>query len=161
MFDLLLEGAPLYFSAASVLLTVLGIIGGLVIGVLPGLGPLMGIVLLLPVAFHLEPIPAMAMLIAVYVGGSAGGSISAILLRIPGTPAAIATEAAALTVAPAVAGTDAAIAGTARTTAAGMPSTLGNPVLPGRNPRGCAPVGWNTWWGGSPISSRQRPSNIE
>ena len=91
MFDLLLEGAPLYFSAASVLLTVLGIIGGLVIGVLPGLGPLMGIVLLLPVAFHLEPIPAMAMLIAVYVGGSAGGSISAILLRIPGTPLAAAT----------------------------------------------------------------------
>ncbi|APZ50818.1 tripartite tricarboxylate transporter permease [Salipiger abyssi] len=91
MFDLLLEGAPLYFSPASVLLTVLGIIGGLVIGVLPGLGPLMGIVLLLPVAFHLEPIPAMAMLIAVYVGGSAGGSISAILLRIPGTPLAAAT----------------------------------------------------------------------
>ncbi len=91
MFDLLLEGAPLYFSFYSILLTVLGIIGGLVIGVLPGLGPLMGIVLLLPVAFHLDPIPAMAMLIAVYVGGSAGGSISAILLRIPGTPLAAAT----------------------------------------------------------------------
>ena len=60
MFDLLLEGAPPCFSATSVLLTVLGIIGGLVIGVLPGLGPLMGIVAL-PVAFHLEPIPAMAM----------------------------------------------------------------------------------------------------
>ncbi|MBN8189090.1 tripartite tricarboxylate transporter permease [Salipiger thiooxidans] len=68
----------------------LGIIGGLVIGVRPGLGPLMGIVAL-PVAFHLEPIPAMAMLIAVHVGGSAGGSISAILLHIPGTPLAAAT----------------------------------------------------------------------
>lgn len=90
MFDLPLEGAPIYLSATSVLLTVLGIIGGLVIGVLPGLGPLMGIVAL-PVPFHLEPIPAMAMLIAVYVGGSAGGSISAILLRIPGTPLAAAT----------------------------------------------------------------------
>ncbi|MBR9839244.1 MAG: tripartite tricarboxylate transporter permease [Rhodobacteraceae bacterium] len=57
---------------------------------LPGLGPLMGIVAL-PVAFPLEPIPAMAMLIAVHVGGSAGGSISAILLHIPGTPLAAAT----------------------------------------------------------------------
>lgn len=91
MFDLLSQGAQLFFNFEAVLLTVLGIIGGLVIGVLPGLGPLMGIVLLLPLAFHLPTIPAMGMLIAIYVGGSAGGSISAILLRIPGTPLAAAT----------------------------------------------------------------------
>ncbi|PDS35125.1 tripartite tricarboxylate transporter protein TctA [Rhizobium anhuiense] len=91
MFDLLFQGAPLFFNFQAVLLSVLGIFGGLVIGVLPGLGPLMGIVLLLPFAFHLPTIPAMGMLIAIYVGGSAGGSISAILLRIPGTPLAAAT----------------------------------------------------------------------
>lgn len=91
MFQLLGEGAPLYFTFASLAFTVLGIVAGLFIGVLPGLGPLMGIVLMLPVAFHMPPIPAMAMLIAIQVGGSAGGSISAILLRIPGTPLAAAT----------------------------------------------------------------------
>jgi putative tricarboxylic transport membrane protein len=91
MFDLLIQGAPLYFQPLSLALTVLGIVAGLVIGVLPGLGPLMGIVLMLPVAFHLPPIAAMAMLIAIQVGGSAGGAISAILLRIPGTPLAAAT----------------------------------------------------------------------
>ncbi|WP_298852837.1 tripartite tricarboxylate transporter permease [uncultured Ruegeria sp.] len=91
MFQLLSEGAPLYFTFASLALTVVGVVAGLLIGVLPGLGPLMGIVLMLPVAFHLPPIPAMAMLIAIQVGGSAGGSISAILLRIPGTPLAAAT----------------------------------------------------------------------
>jgi putative tricarboxylic transport membrane protein len=91
VFDLLIQGAPLYFDPLSLALTVLGIAAGLVIGVLPGLGPLMGIVLMLPVAFHLPPIPAMAMLIAIQVGGSAGGAISAILLRIPGTPLAAAT----------------------------------------------------------------------
>ena len=91
MLDLLVHGAPLFFTFQSVLLTVLGIVAGLMIGVLPGLGPLMGIVLMLPVAFHLPPISAMGMLIAIYVGGSAGGSISAILLRIPGTPLAAAT----------------------------------------------------------------------
>lgn len=91
MFELLLQGAPLFFTWQAILLTAAGIIAGLFIGVLPGLGPLMGIVLLLPVAFHLPPIPAMGMLIAIYVGGSAGGSISAILLRIPGTPLAAAT----------------------------------------------------------------------
>ncbi len=91
MFDLLSHGLPLFLTFESLLLTALGIVGGLVIGVLPGLGPLMGIVLLLPFAFHLPPIPAMGMLIAIYIGGSAGGSISAILLRIPGTPLAAAT----------------------------------------------------------------------
>jgi len=91
MLDLLIQGAPLFFTWQAVLLTAAGIVAGLFIGVLPGLGPLMGIVLMLPVAFHLPPIPAMGMLIAIYVGGSAGGSISAILLRIPGTPLAAAT----------------------------------------------------------------------
>lgn len=91
MLDLLRDGLPLFFNLQSVLLTCLGIVGGLIIGVLPGLGPLMGIVLLLPFAFHLPPIAAMGMLIAIYIGGSAGGSISAILLRIPGTPLAAAT----------------------------------------------------------------------
>ncbi|HCQ65862.1 MAG TPA: tripartite tricarboxylate transporter protein TctA [Rhodobacteraceae bacterium] len=91
MFELLREGAPLFFNLSALALTIFGVVAGLVIGVLPGLGPLMGIVLMLPVAFHLPPIAGMGMLIAIYVGGSAGGSISAILLRIPGTPLAAAT----------------------------------------------------------------------
>lgn len=91
MFDLLQQGAPLFFTIESVFLTLLGVVAGLFIGVLPGLGPLLGIVLMLPVAFHLPPISAMGMLIAIQIGGSAGGSISAILLRIPGTPLAAAT----------------------------------------------------------------------
>jgi len=90
MFELL-QGLPLFFTPIATIATTLGIVAGLVIGVLPGLGPLMGIVLLLPVAFHLPPIAGVGMLIAIYIGGSAGGSVSAILLRIPGTPIAAAT----------------------------------------------------------------------
>lgn len=91
MLELLRAGLPLFLDPVAVALCVLGIVAGLAIGVLPGLGPLMGIVLMLPVAFHLPPVAAMGMLIAIYIGGSAGGSISAILLRIPGTPLAAAT----------------------------------------------------------------------
>lgn len=91
MLELLQKGLPLFLAPEAFVLTLFGIVAGLVIGVLPGLGPLMGIVLLLPVAFHLQPIAGMGMLIAIYIGGSAGGSISAILLRIPGTPLAAAT----------------------------------------------------------------------
>lgn len=90
MLHLLYEGLPL-FTPEVMALTSLGVVGGLIIGVLPGLGPLMGLVLLLPIAFHLPPIAAMGMLMAIYIGGSAGGSVSAILLRIPGTPLAAAT----------------------------------------------------------------------
>nr|WP_237212604.1 tripartite tricarboxylate transporter permease [Ruegeria lacuscaerulensis] len=71
--------------------TFCGILVGLLVGAMPGLGPLMGIILLLPVAIGLPPVAAMGFLIAIFVGGSCGGSVSAILLRIPGTPLAAAT----------------------------------------------------------------------
>lgn len=91
MFDILVQGLPGFLSVQALVLITLGTVGGLLIGVLPGLGPLMGIVLLTPIAFYLDQVAAMGLLIAVYVGGSCGGAISAILLRIPGTPLAAAT----------------------------------------------------------------------
>ncbi len=91
IFDTLIAGSGLFFTPLAILLTLVGCLAGLIIGVLPGLGPLMGIVLMMPVAFYLPPIPAMGMLIAIFVGGSCGGAISAIVLRIPGTPLAAAT----------------------------------------------------------------------
>ena len=91
MFDVLSQGLPGFLSMTVVVMVILGTLGGLLIGVLPGMGPLMGIVLLTPIAFYLDQVAAMGLLIAVYVGGSCGGAISAILLRIPGTPLAAAT----------------------------------------------------------------------
>ncbi|BDU39867.1 tripartite tricarboxylate transporter permease [Vibrio nigripulchritudo] len=84
-------GAELFLSPLTIGLTLFGILFGLLVGALPGLGPLMGIILMLPVAIEQPPIAAMGFLIAIFVGGSCGGSISAILLRIPGTPLAAAT----------------------------------------------------------------------
>lgn len=91
LFDSILSGYSLFLTPLAIGLTFLGVVIGLVVGALPGLGPLMGIILLLPVAIGLPPIAAMGFLIAIFVGGSCGGSISAILLRIPGTPLAAAT----------------------------------------------------------------------
>ncbi|MEK9572684.1 MAG: tripartite tricarboxylate transporter permease, partial [Paracoccaceae bacterium] len=84
-------GFDVFTSPLALILTFTGIIVGLIVGAMPGLGPLMGIILLLPVAISLPAVPAMGFLIAIFVGGSCGGSISAILLRIPGTPLAAAT----------------------------------------------------------------------
>ncbi len=89
--DFLSAGLDVFLSPLALGLTFAGIIVGLVVGAMPGLGPLMGIILLLPVAIGLPPVAAMGFLIAIFVGGSCGGSISAILLRIPGTPLAAAT----------------------------------------------------------------------
>lgn len=91
VFETLIAGFHLFLTPLAIGLTFAGVLIGLLIGAMPGLGPLMGIILLLPVAIGLPPVAAMGFLIAIFVGGSCGGSISAILLRIPGTPLAAAT----------------------------------------------------------------------
>jgi putative tricarboxylic transport membrane protein len=91
LIDSLMAGYQLFATPLAISLTLIGVLFGLLVGALPGLGPLMGIILLLPFAIGQPPIAAMGFLIAIFVGGSCGGSISAILLRIPGTPLAAAT----------------------------------------------------------------------
>lgn len=68
-----------------------GILAGVIIGAIPGLGPTMAIALLIPVTFSMQPIPAMILLLGVYQGAIFGGSISAVLLNVPGTPSSAAT----------------------------------------------------------------------
>ncbi|MEO8411720.1 MAG: tripartite tricarboxylate transporter permease, partial [Propionivibrio sp.] len=87
----LAAGFSLFLTPLAFGLTLFGVMFGLLVGALPGLGPLMGMILLLPFAISMPPVAAMGFLIAIFVGGSCGGSISAILLRIPGTPLAAAT----------------------------------------------------------------------
>lgn len=74
-----------------VIAAVVGVIAGIVIGAIPGLGPTMAIALLIPVTFTMSPIPALILLLGVYQGAIFGGSISAILLNVPGTPSSAAT----------------------------------------------------------------------
>jgi len=68
-----------------------GTLLGIVFGALPGLTATMAVALIIPITFELSPIQGMAMLMGAYCGGISGGSISATLLKIPGTPAAICT----------------------------------------------------------------------
>ncbi len=70
---------------------VFGTLGGVVVGALPGLSSSMAVALLLPFSLYLEPIPAMALLSALYCAGTFGGSITAILINAPGAPPAAAT----------------------------------------------------------------------
>ncbi len=79
------------FSPISFALLVLGTVGGLILGATPGLSPTMAVALLIPFTFHLQPVQGLILLGAAYTSTVAGGAVSAILLKIPGAPANIAT----------------------------------------------------------------------
>ncbi len=68
-----------------------GVLIGVIIGVIPGLGPAVAISLAIPLSFGLGPMVAISMMLGIYKGGTYGGSISAILINTPGTPASAAT----------------------------------------------------------------------
>jgi putative tricarboxylic transport membrane protein len=69
----------------------LGTLAGAVGGALPGVTITMTIIVVLPFTFGLDPLQGLAAMTGVYVGGSAGGLVTAVLLGLPGTPSAIAT----------------------------------------------------------------------
>jgi putative tricarboxylic transport membrane protein len=87
----LLEGLTLALTLVNVLAAVAGVALGLVIGWIPGLSATMGVALLVPVTFVLSPESGMIMLSGVYAAAIYGGSVSAVLLNVPGTPASIVT----------------------------------------------------------------------
>lgn len=84
-----------YFFACltpiKISLMVGGAIGGILLGAAPGLSPTMAVALLVPFTFHMDPADGLILLGAVYTAAVAGGSITAILINIPGAPANIAT----------------------------------------------------------------------
>ncbi|WP_319532709.1 tripartite tricarboxylate transporter permease [uncultured Cohaesibacter sp.] len=89
--DNLIIGVSAVSDPATLLSVLFGTVVGVLIGALPGLSATMAVALLLPFTAALDPIPAIVMLAALYCGASYGGSITAILINSPGTPAATAT----------------------------------------------------------------------
>lgn len=78
-------------NPTCLMLICLGVCVGIIFGSIPGLSATMAVVLFLPLSFGLEPANGISLLIGLYMGGISGGLISAILLKIPGTPSSIAT----------------------------------------------------------------------
>ncbi|AOT72124.1 tripartite tricarboxylate transporter permease [Geosporobacter ferrireducens] len=91
MFSLLAHGFITVLNFKVLLMIVCGVAAGIAIGALPGLTATMGVALLLPLTFGMDPVSGILLLLGIYAGAIYGGSISAILLKTPGTPAAAAT----------------------------------------------------------------------
>lgn len=87
----LLLGFGTALQPANLIFAFLGGIMGVIVGALPGLGSVAGVALLLPLTFKMNPTTAVIMLAALYYGNMFGGSISAILINIPGDSPAVMT----------------------------------------------------------------------
>jgi TctA family transporter len=77
-------GFGVALSPANLLYCLFGVTLGTFVGVLPGIGPLATISMVLPITFGLDPISSLIMLAGIYYGAQYGGSVTSILLNIPG-----------------------------------------------------------------------------
>ncbi len=91
MFDGLITGAAHLAVPTNLMFLFLGTALGIVFGAIPGLTATMGLALLVPFTFTMEPATGLLMLAGIYIGAMYGDAIPAILINTPGTPAAIAT----------------------------------------------------------------------
>jgi len=91
LLDSLALGLGTALTPANLLYCLIGVFIGTAVGVLPGLGPTATISLLLPVTFQMDPTASIIMLAGIYYGAMYGGSITSILVNIPGEAASIVT----------------------------------------------------------------------
>ncbi len=86
-----LSGFAVVFEPQNLLYCVIGVTLGMLVGVLPGLGPAATIAILLPITYNIEPAPAVIMLAGIFYGAQYGGTITSVLLRLPGEASTVVT----------------------------------------------------------------------
>ncbi len=91
VFDNLSQGILAILTVQNLLLLGAGVMLGMIVGVMPGLGPSAGLAILLPITFTLDPTGAIVMLAAVYYGAMYGGTITSVLINTPGESATVAS----------------------------------------------------------------------
>jgi putative tricarboxylic transport membrane protein len=84
-------GFAIAFTPANMLFVTIGVVIGTLIGALPGIGPVSGLSILIPLAFGLNPISAMILMCGIYYGCMYGGTITSVLMNVPGESASIMT----------------------------------------------------------------------
>lgn len=87
----LMEATSIVFSWPTIGWVVVGLFLGIIAGALPGVGAALGMAIVLPLTLPLQPVDALIVLVGMYSGAMYGGSISAILVNVPGTGGSAAT----------------------------------------------------------------------
>ena len=83
--DLLFDAATILARWDVILALLVGSVGGVLIGAIPGVGPAVAIAILLPATFSMDPIVGLTVLLGIYGSSMYGGAIPAILINTPGT----------------------------------------------------------------------------
>ena len=92
MMDALLTAVHMVFNLTSLFMLFVGVLFGVIIGALPGMGSILAMTVCLPFVVVMDTAPAFALILGTYCGAIYGGSIAAILINVPGTPQAAATQ---------------------------------------------------------------------
>ena len=87
IFNNLMMGFGQVLNLQSILWILIGVCVGILGGAIPGISPSMAVALLLPMTYAMSPTVALIMLMGIYIGANYGGSITAVAINTPGTPA--------------------------------------------------------------------------
>src|SRR4051795_7557057 len=90
-FTPIIDGFGIVLQPTNLLYCLIGVVIGMLIGVLPGLGPAATIAILLPLTYGIEPVTAIIMLAGIFYGAQYGGTITSVLLRLPGEASSVVT----------------------------------------------------------------------
>jgi putative tricarboxylic transport membrane protein len=86
-----IDGFAVVLEPTNLLYCLIGVVVGMLVGVLPGLGPAATIAILLPVTVGVEPVTAIIMLSGIFYGAQYGGTITSVLLKLPGEASSVVT----------------------------------------------------------------------
>jgi putative tricarboxylic transport membrane protein len=89
--QLLGQGFETCFTPLNLLFILIGVLVGQIIGALPGIGPAAGMALLLPLTYGIPPVTAIMMLAGIMYGGMYGGTLTSVLVNVPGEAASVMT----------------------------------------------------------------------
>jgi putative tricarboxylic transport membrane protein len=90
-FTNIINGFSVVLEPMNLLYCLVGVLIGMLIGVLPGLGPVATISILLPITYSIEPVAAIIMLAGIFYGAQYGGTITSVLLKLPGEASSVVT----------------------------------------------------------------------
>lgn len=94
--EMFVSGLSIVFEPTMLLMVLLAVVLGTVFGALPGVSATMAVALGLPFTYTMAPVQAIVFLVAIYCSSITGGSISAILFKIPGVPSSAPTTLTAI-----------------------------------------------------------------
>ncbi|WP_172122080.1 tripartite tricarboxylate transporter permease [Devosia sp. 919] len=89
--DVIVQGFAVAFTWQGILAVFFGVLIGQIVGALPGLGPAAGMALLLPITFGMDPTAAIMMLAGILYGGMYGGTLTSVLINVPGESSSVMT----------------------------------------------------------------------